>query len=145
MAGRGRSDGHFSRTNSEKQFPVVGIDYGYLKKNPSTEDDEEYEPDTQLAGGTPKPNPILCGRNSEDRWIFGSTLKAKGATQYGAQVLEEEIRRLGSGRIIIRSDQEPAILAHRDKACDAAIVAVPGLLILREVSSVGQSQANGLA
>ena len=145
VAGRGRSDGHFARSNSEKQFPVIGIDYGYLKNNASTEDDVLDEPDTQLAGGPPKPNPILCGRNSEDRWIFGYTLQAKGVTQHGVQMLEEEIRRLGSGRIIIRSDQEPAILAHRDKACDSCIVAVPGLMILREVSSVGQSQANGLA
>ena len=97
VAGRGRSDGHFGRTNAEKQFPVVGIDYGYLKANPSTEEDNEDEPDTRevftsaslLAGGPPKPNPIFCGRNSEDRWIFEYILKEKGATQYGAQVLEE--------------------------------------------------------
>ena len=145
VAGRGRSDGHFARTNAEKQFPVIGIDYGYLKDKPSSEEDVLDEPDTQLVGGKPRPNPILCGRNSEDRWIFGYSLQAKGATQYGAQMLEEEIRRLGSGRIIIRSDQEPAILAHRDKSCDSCIVAVPGLLNLREVSSVGQSQSNGLA
>ena len=98
-----------------------------------------------MAGGQPKPNPILCGRNSEDRWIFGYTLQAKGANEHGAKMLEEEIRRLGSGRIVIRSDQEPSILALRDKACDSCMVAIPGLLILREVSSVGQSQANGLA
>ena len=33
VAGRGRSDGHFARTNAEKQFPVIIIDYGYLKIN----------------------------------------------------------------------------------------------------------------
>ena len=34
VAGRGRSDGHFARSNSEKQFAVIGIDYGYLKQKP---------------------------------------------------------------------------------------------------------------
>ena len=124
VAGRGRSDGHVSRTNAEKQFPVIGIDYGYLKFNPSAEEDVLDEPDTQLAGGSPKPKPILCGRNPEDRWIFGYTLQAKGANEHGAKMLEEEIRRLGSGRIVIRSDQEPSILALRDKTCDSSIVAI---------------------
>ena len=97
VAGCGRSDGHFARTNADKQFPVVGIEYVYLKDKPSSEEDVLDEPDTQSAGVKAEPNPILCGRNSEDRWICGYTLSAKGATQYGAQVLEEEIRRLGSG------------------------------------------------
>ena len=64
VAGRGRSDGHFVRKNAEKQFPVVGIDYGYLKDKPSNEEDVLVEPDTQSVGVKAKPNPILCGRNS---------------------------------------------------------------------------------
>ena len=81
VAGRGRSDGHFARKNVEKQFPVVGMYYGYLKEKPSNEEDVLDEPDTQPVGVKARPNPILCGRNSEDRWIFGYTLAAEGATQ----------------------------------------------------------------
>ena len=45
VAGRGRSDGHFARTNAEKRFPVVGIDYGFLKDKSSSEEDVLDEPD----------------------------------------------------------------------------------------------------
>ena len=32
VVGRGRSDAHVTRTNAEKQYPVVGFDYGCLKE-----------------------------------------------------------------------------------------------------------------
>ena len=44
VAGRGRPDAHFAQTNAEKHFPVVGIDYGYLKDKPSTEEDDKMSP-----------------------------------------------------------------------------------------------------
>ena len=61
------------------------------------------------------------------------------------KVLDERIRRLGSGRVVVRSDQEASILAHRDKVCDSAIIVTPSLVILKDFSSVGQSQQHGLA
>ena len=77
-------------TVPERQFPVVGIDYVCLREVPegTLEDaEEENEPNNngEVAGGgvqTPlvgkhSPNPILCGRNSKDRWLFGYTLQAK--------------------------------------------------------------------
>ena len=41
VAGRGRSDGHFTWTNAEKQFPVIGMDYGYLKERPDEKKDND--------------------------------------------------------------------------------------------------------
>ena len=72
---------HVARTNAEKEFPVVGIDYGDFKEDPGDADDDDvkdHDPNTQeevansSGCNTPqgKPNPILCGRNSEGRWIL---------------------------------------------------------------------------
>lgn len=72
-------------------------------------------------------------------------VQAKGVTPDGVKILVEELRRLGSGRIVVRSDGGNAILAHLDKACNWAIIVASGLLILKKVAPKGQSQANGLA
>lgn len=56
-----------------------------------------------------------------------------------------KLRRIVFGKIIVPSNQEPAILVHRDKACDFVIVAIIGLVILNKVSFVRHSQSNRLA
>ena len=49
VAGRVRSDEHVTRTNAEQQFPVVGIDYGYLREGPEVEvvdvEEDDNEPE----------------------------------------------------------------------------------------------------
>ena len=142
VAGRGRADAHILRDEGEKGLPIVGVDYGYLwAKNFEDPVDEEGAP----PDGVRTSSPILCGRCSRDRWIFGHLCEQKGNTERNRGVLAKELCLGGYPRIIVRSDGEAPMVAHVRAAVAVAQIGDIPVEALVETTSRGQSAANGLA
>ena len=47
-----------------------------------------------------------------DRWLFGHLCQAKGDNERNRAVLAKELQAGGYPRVVVRSDGEPALLAH---------------------------------
>ena len=148
VSGRGRADAHVSRPAAEKSIPIVGVDYGYMWNRTSEATDEVQEED--VAGENPpdgvrRSSPLFCGRCSADRWVFGHLCQHKGDNDRNRQVLAKELGSGGYGRLVVRSDGEPAVIAHV-RAARAVLAAqdVP-VEVVHERVSKEQSPGNGLA
>ena len=64
--------------------------------------------------------PVL---NIKDVWsskVAAEIVPRKGNNEYAAEVVAEFVKRTGYKRIILKSDQEPSIMALKDAACNAA-------------------------
>jgi len=123
--GKCHNDSHAKRSATPDANPVVSIDYAYMK---SSEIEEQ-------AGF-----PILVSRCSHSKWISANVLPKKGAYPEGIRRLGEEFDKLGRRRMVVKSDQEPAILklieaTLRERHQD----------ITTEQSPVGEHAANGVA
>ena len=147
VAGRGRADAHVARPAGEKGLPVIGVDYGYLWSRSAENTDEAQD---EIAGADPPDgvrasSPVLCGRCSTDRWLFGHLCQSKGDNDRNRSVLAKELTAGGYPRVIVRSDGEPAMLAHvRAARVVATLDGVP-LEVVQEQVSKSQSPGNGLA
>ena len=102
------------RPGVEKGVPIIGVDYGYLwSRAPEASD----APHDEVAGedlpdGVRTSSPVLCGRCSVDRWLFGHLCQAKGDNERNRAVLAKELQAGGYPRVVVRSDGEPALSAH---------------------------------
>ena len=90
-------------------------------------------------------SPVLCGRCSADRWIFGHLCQTKGDNERNRSILAKELLAGGYPRIVVRSDGEPAMLAHVKSARTVVQVGDMPLEVVQEQVSKGQSPGNGLA
>jgi hypothetical protein len=130
VAGRGRSDAHHD--GGPADVPVVGLDYGYLEKR---EDCPEGE----------SPSPILVVKDSLTKAIFGEVLPCKGIGHpYCARTLVRIVANLGHPQVVLKSDDEPAIVALKRQAA-LELRAAHGITVIVEESPAGDSQSNGLA
>ena len=125
VMGKCHNDSHTKRNATPDANPVVSIDYAYMK---SAEVEQE-------AGF-----PILVSRCSHSKWISANVLPKKGAYPEGIRRLGEELDKLGRRRMVVKSDQEPAILKRieataRERHQD----------ITTEQSPVGEHASNGVA
>ena len=53
--------------------------------------------------------PILVMKNAYDNWVSAIVVPEKGACDYAIKAVSREIQNAGYNRIIIKSNQEPAI------------------------------------
>ena len=139
VAGRGRADAHVRRPGVEKGVPIIGVDYGYLwSRVPEAPD----APQDEVAGEDPPDgvrtsSPVLCGRCSVDRWLFGHLCLAKGDNERNRAVLAKELQAGGYPRVVVRGDGEPALLAHVNAARAMTTVSdVPLESVNEQVSKV---------
>ena len=146
VAGRARADWHVARGRDDhtRTIPVIGVDYGYLWKRAGEEPEDEAE-DADPPADAIISNPLLCGRNSRDRWIFGHLLLHKGNNDMNRELLSREILAGGYPRQIIRSDGEAPMVARVTAACYAARITAEGTGGIREQVSKGQWAGDDLA
>ena len=132
VAGRGRSDRHsIAHEREEHTVPVVCIDYCYL----SGKADED----------SGKATPILAMRHCHDGWLDALALPSKGTQHsYSAKALAARLAAAGHAQIILRSDQEPAIVELK-RAAAKICREEHGQDIILEESPVAESQSNGSA
>ena len=111
----------------ETTIPAIAIDYGYLNNR----DDQMRE-----AGA-----PILVSKCNRDRWIGQSA--NEGADEYAVSELKNDVMCSGFTEVLVRSDNEPSILALKESTATALKLA--GVTIKAEESALYDSQSNGLA
>ena len=129
VAGRGRADAHHVSPNSENAVAVYAIDYAYL----SSDADEQ------------RASPILIGRDSITKWTDADVLPSKGTShEHSIRTLVNNVRNTGHIKVIIKSDNEPAIVDLKHQAA-RRLQADHGISVTFEESPVSDSQSNGLA
>jgi hypothetical protein len=83
--------------------------------------------------------PVL---NIKDVWskrCCSEIVPRKGAHSYAGEVLDRFVTTLGHTRVILKSDQEPAIIALKEMVRNTN----SGCTITFELSPVGESSSNG--
>eukprot|EP00435_Cladocopium_sp_Y103_P036193 s510_g9.t1 len=90
---------------ADRAFPVVGIDYFWYGQ-----DDQEREHEL----------PSLQVKDEHSGMMWSSVVPAKGADQFAVDFLLGVLTECGYKRIILKSDNEPAIKALKSKVQQAA-------------------------
>ena len=89
-------------------------------------------------------SPVICGRCSVDRWLFGHLCQAKEDNERNRAVLAKELLAGGYPRVVVRSDGEPALLAHVRAAHAMTMVSDVPLKSVHEQVSKEQSPGNAV-
>ena len=111
---------------SNEATPTVSIDYAFLN--------EKQEIDTGENLGMP----ILAIKDRTSGMIQSRVVPAKGTDKFAIKRLVKDIELLGYNKIILKSDNEPSILALKK-----AVKEITKVEIIPEESPVGDHQANG--
>ena len=123
MAGRGQKSGHKKQKRDGGELPRFAMDYGFLG--------DEGQPTASL----------LVMRELKTGMMLGIIVEKKGV---GAPWVEQRIANFINGfghkKLLVRSDNEPSILALRKKVAEL----VEGQVIPEDAIK-GESQTNGLA
>ena len=96
VRGRGRSLARRGQQKYQQTIPTVSVDFGFFgsEENPN------------------KDNPVLVIKDRKSRAIWAHMLPSKGIDRpYGVKSLVRALTTMGYKRVIIKSDQEPAIKA----------------------------------
>ena len=100
VAGSGRAESPGSDDHGQDALATLGIDYGYLNRRAGQRDVVETEEATDPAA---KSSPVLCGRDSQDRWIIAHLLPVKGCGHpWCCKVLTEELKACGHRKLVFR-------------------------------------------
>ena len=95
VRGKSKAAPHRKRKEGEEEeVPVISVDYMFMET-----EDRNVE----------KGMPILVSRDRKSKWINAAVVTQKGNCAYAVKRLSEDIGSLGYNRIILKSDQEPAI------------------------------------
>ena len=114
----------------EITIPAIAIDCGYLN---------ECDDLLQEAARAP----ILVGKCNRDRWIDAASVPTEGAHEHAVAELKNDAICSGITEVIVRSDNELAILALKESAATALKLACVNVKI--EESALYDSQSNGSA
>ena len=123
MRSRGLMEKHTKQKEEDKNpsIPTLGIDYYYLGEK------EEGLPHLQV-------------RDSHTGMSWASPVPAKGNETFAVNFMLGVLDEVGYKRLILKSDNEPAIKALKD-----AVKAASQVDVILEESKTGDSQSNGLA
>ena len=108
VEGRGREQGHVATDQSARKIAIVGFDYMFVGKRRTYEREEELEEDDK-ADGVLK---VLVVRCFKSKALFAHAVPAKGVDEAGYVVdcVVQDILWLGYSKVILKCDNEPAIL-----------------------------------
>ena len=121
VSGRGQSDHHRKQLGQEDQeIPVISIDYAYLG-------DAKREDETKV-------QPIIVIKDRKKGTIKAHMLEEKGVNAYAIKRVGQDIGLMGYKKIILKSDNEPAIIALK-----SAVKTERPEEIIMEESPVGES------
>jgi len=123
VAGKAITTPHRACVGNAREMivPVVSIDYMFLGNK-----------------GEEKGSPILAGIDAKSGTMFAQLVPEKGVHSYAVKRLSQEIKRMGYTKIILKSDQEPAIVALKN-----AVRNLKESEIIPEESPAYEHQSNG--
>eukprot|EP00438_Fugacium_kawagutii_P000480 Skav216940 [mRNA] locus=scaffold3396:50058:57739:+ [translate_table: standard] len=121
MRARGLVEQHRKVSHEEKGIPTLGIDYFFF-------------------GEDEKGLTHLQCKDDHSGMYWASSVPAKGADPFATNFLLGILDETGYKRVILRSDNEPAV-----KALKSAVKAAASCEVVLEESKTGDSQSNGLA
>lgn len=122
---RGRAEAYPHRADErEKDVPIASVDYMYMHSEQSKEEE--------------KGMPIMVVKDSRTKYVVAKVVAQKGVCEYAIVSLKKAIEQLGYKKVILRSDNEPAILALKE-----AVRRETDVEIVSEEVPVGDHQANG--
>lgn len=127
VKGKAKSKPHLRMNNGKEEctVPIVSIDYMFL----GCKHDEEQG------------NPILVVKDRDPPGtglIHAYLLESKGCNSYAVDRLDKTLENLGHNRIVLKSDQEPAIVALK-----TAVKGRKTVEIIQEESPAYESASNG--
>ena len=100
VKGRAESYGHVKKVQNEGDVPTIGIDYMYMH----SEQEQEEE----------KGMPIIAAKDNRTKMIMARFVRSKGLDIYAVETVKKMVERLGYKKVIMKSDNEPAILALKE-------------------------------
>ena len=108
LEGRGREFGHshLEGSKDERSTPVVSFDYCFISDHGEIETVADFE---AAGDGAVK---ILVARDSRSKYVFAHVVPMKGVdeSRFAVDTLVNDVRWLGYNRIVLKSDNEPAIV-----------------------------------
>ena len=126
VRGRGRSEAHKQlQADSSHTVPHVSMDYCFMGQDES------------------KCLPILVIRDHASKFVYSHVVPSKGTSHaYPAAQTFVDIEQLGHSKIVLKNDQEPAIVDLHNAV--AAKCKEKGIDVDPENSPVEESQSNGV-
>ncbi len=138
VAGRATGEQHIAR-KEEKQISTFSMDHLYLTKSRVVEREALLE-------GEEVELKVLVAKDSKTKTIFAHAVVEKGAGEEGYAVtrIVEDIAWLGHTKLILKSDNEPAILKVLRDSLQTARVEIQELEQIRDEQAVKyDSKTNG--
>ena len=100
VKGRAEAYGHRKGDSEEKGVPAVAVDYMHMR----SEQEKEGE----------RGMPVMVMKDSRTRMITAKVVPSKGLDSYAVASVSRALEQLGCKKVILRSDNEPAILALKE-------------------------------
>ena len=131
VAGRAKSWPHFRQEVDEVgEVPTICFDYCFLRDHPGGES-----------------VPVMVGREKRSKMMLAHVVPFKGGgVDWLVGQLLRDLRKMGvHGKVILKSDQENAILDVLNDVCKQRGKESDSAVTLVESSPKGESQSNGIA
>jgi glutaredoxin len=112
VRGKAVNRGH-SRRQVASEVPIVSIDYAYVNEDGEKrkERKEREKRGEEGVDGESRGMPMIVIHDSMSKYVASEIVPEKGLNEYAVRRLAQIINRFGYRRIIIKSDQEPSIVA----------------------------------
>ena len=145
----GREESHFSHDRTHgRRIAVVSMDYLfitpkgiYTRKEIDELGDDELSTSLDTGADVTKVLVLYC---SLTRCVFAHAVRRKGADEHVVQQIVDDIAWIGHVRLVLRSDNEPAMLALVTEALRGLRVQIVGLDTVASEGSVPYDpQTNG--
>ena len=115
--GKAKNRKHSRRQECENKVPVISVDYTFMGEEEKT-DAEEREGKAEESGRERKEigMPILVMKDRKSKAIYVDVVPEKGRHPHAIKRMAQNIGMFGYNRIIIKSDQERAIMQLKECA-----------------------------
>ena len=118
VMGRAKDDPHFKRLNEAREVPRVGMDYMWLHENAEERRGRKKKELEGIEERSIEAMPILIIKDEESKTIMAEVVPRKGLDKYAVEKVWKMVDSLGDGNMILKSDQEPSIMALKTAVKD---------------------------
>ena len=138
IMGRGVDDAHRRVKEDERDIPVISMDYMWLHESAAERKERKK---LESEGGERRfieEMPVLVIKDERSKVILAEVVPRKGLHEHTVEQGVKMVMAFGYERVILKSDQEPSIMAMKGAIRER----LRGDVIMEE-SPVGEHQSNG--